>query len=130
MRHVIPLAAALLISGSAGAQQPTWADAAVVQVELSSFDFTPKTIHFASGRPVILRLVNTSSGGHNFRAPEFFAASQVREADRAQLSKGAVELPGRAKKEIGVIPKAGRYRLKCTHTLHSAFGMNGEILVN
>jgi plastocyanin len=75
---------------------------------------------------VILHLVNSSGGGHNFSAPQFFAAA----ADvSGPVRRGAIEVPGHQSVDIRLTPARGTYRLKCTHTLHSAFGMNGEIVV-
>jgi len=129
VRYLLPVAAALLLPLSASAQQPSWNGAPVVEVQLSSFDFTPSTIQLPAGKPVVLRLVNKSGGGHNFQAPQFFSASVVREADRAVVGNGTIELSGGATTDIGVVPAAGSYRLKCTHTMHATFGMTGRIVV-
>jgi plastocyanin len=99
----------------------------VVEVRLSNFDFSPSAITLPAGRPVVLRLVNTGGGGHNFSAPQFFAAAAH---VSGPVRRGTVEVPGRQSVEIRLTPARGTYRLKCTHTLHSAFGMNGQIMVN
>lgn len=129
MKHLLVVAATLATVTSAAAQESDRDHTPVVQVELSSFRFDPSHIRLHSDQPVILRLVNTSGGGHNFRAPEFFAAARVRDLDRPLLRKGAIEVPGGTKKEILLVPAAGSYRLKCTHTFHSALGMSGRIIV-
>ena len=54
----------------AAAQSPR-----TVEVRLSSFDFTPNEIRLRAGEPVTLHLVNNGRGGHNFSAPQFFAAA-------------------------------------------------------
>jgi uncharacterized cupredoxin-like copper-binding protein len=115
---------------AAGAQAPDWANARRVEVKLSSFAFTPSTLHLRAGQPVILHLVNSGSGGHDFTAPGFFAASQVRPQDRATAGKGRVELRGRQSADIALVPRAGRYPLKCSHAFHKTFGMSGQILVD
>ena len=75
---------------------------------------------------MVLRLVNDGGGGHNFSAPEFFAAaSNV----SGPVRRGAVEVPGRRSVDIRLTAARGTYRLKCTHTLHSTFGMSGRITV-
>jgi uncharacterized cupredoxin-like copper-binding protein len=112
------------------AQAPDWAQAQRVEVKLSSFAFTPSTLHLRAGRPVILHLVNTGSGGHDFTAPKFFAAAQLRPRDRAAVGKGSVELRGRQSADIALVPRAGRYPLKCSHSFHKTFGMSGQILVD
>jgi plastocyanin len=130
MRQVLAIAAALLLPASAAAQQPDWNGAPVVEVTLSSFAFAPETLHLRAGRPVILHLVNASSGGHNFKASEFFAASVVREGDRPALRDGTVEVGHGTSRDIAIVPRAGHYPLKCSHTLHATFGMKGEIVVD
>jgi uncharacterized cupredoxin-like copper-binding protein len=119
-----------LVSSSGLAQSPDWSQASPVTVTLSSFDFAPSAIHLHAGQPVVLHLVNGGSGGHNFSAPEFFAASLVRPQDQVLLRKGAIEVSGHAARDIAVIPRTGTYKLRCTHTMHSAFGMKGEIVVD
>ncbi|HEX8622133.1 MAG TPA: cupredoxin domain-containing protein [Allosphingosinicella sp.] len=122
--------ALLCLPAAASAQAPDWAHAQRVEVRLSSFAFTPSTIHLRAGRPVVLHLVNAGSGGHDFTAPDFFASAQVRPQDRAAVGKGSVDLRGHRSTDIALVPKAGRYPLKCSHTLHKTFGMSGQILVD
>ena len=116
------LLASLLLPVAALAQDAP----AQVEVRLSNFDFTPSTIRLAAGRPVILHLVNSGDGGHNFAAPEFFAAA--REVS-GPVERGRVEVAGGQSADIRLTPARGTYRLRCTHTLHTAFGMSGEIVV-
>jgi uncharacterized cupredoxin-like copper-binding protein len=97
-----------------------------VEVRLSSFDFTPRTIVLPAGRLVVLHLVNTGGGGHNFSAPQFFAAAT---GVSGPVSRGAVEVPGHQSVDIRLTPARGSYRLRCTHTMHTAFGMTGTITV-
>jgi plastocyanin len=97
-----------------------------VEIRLSSFDFTPSTIRLAAGRPVVLHLVNTGGGGHNFAAPEFFAAAT---GVQGPVQRGRVEVAGRQSVDIRLTPARGTYRLRCTHTLHTSFGMTGRIVV-
>jgi len=120
MRALIP--ALLLISTSSSAQAPV----EIVDVQLSSFAFAPRTIRLRAGAPIVLRLTNSGRGGHNFSAPEFFAAANP---SGAVLRAGALEVPSRQAVAVRVVPQRGTYRLRCTHTLHTTFGMRGEIVV-
>jgi plastocyanin len=113
----------LLLSPAATAQGP----APAVEVRLSSFDFSPKSIHLKAGQPVTLHLVNTGKGGHNFSAPQFFAAAT---GVSGPVRNGSVEVGSRGTAEVHVTPARGTYRLRCTHTLHTAFGMKGDIVVD
>lgn len=117
---------ALLLFAPASLPAQEAPDPRVVEVRLSNFDFSPSEIHLPAGRPVLLRLVNTGGGGHNFSAPQFFAAAT---GVSGPVHRGTVEVPGQESVDIRLTPARGTYRLKCTHTLHSAFGMNGEIRV-
>jgi plastocyanin len=130
-RLILTLAAiaAVLGGGAAAAARTDWSQAARLTVTLSSFDFTPSTIRLRAGAPIVLRLVNSGSGGHNFAAPAFFAASLIDPASAPSVRRGAVELRGRQSVELRLVPAAGRYRLRCTHFLHPALGMTGEIVV-
>ena len=98
-----------------------------IEVRLSNFDFTPGTIQLHAGQPIVLHLVNTAGGGHNFAAPELFAAAS---AVSGAVTGGIVEVAGHQSVDIRLTPARGRYRLKCTHTLHSTFGMRGEVIVS
>ena len=97
---------------------------------MSSFDFTPSTLRLRADRPVILHLVNKGSGGHDFTAPAFFAAAQVRPRDRGLAGKGRIELSGGRSVDIALVPRAGTYKLKCSHAFHQTFGMSGRIVVD
>ena len=129
-RLAVCAAAALASAGLAApaAAQPDWGNAARVEVRLSSFAFDPKLIHLHAGQPVLLHLVNTGSGGHDFAAKAFFAAATLR--DPASVSGGRVALGGHQSRDVALVPRAGRYPLKCTHMMHATFGMTGEIVVD
>jgi plastocyanin len=122
--------ALVALPAAAGGQAPDWAHAQRVEVQLSSFEFTPSTLHLHAGRAVVLHLVNTGSGGHDFTAPEFFAAAQIRPEDRRAVGKGSVEVRSRQSVDIALVPKAGNYALKCSHAFHKTFGMAGRIVVD
>ena len=102
-------------------------DAAIITVQMSNFAFAPAHLNLRSGVPVRLRLVNESSGGHDFSAPAFFAASSF-PAGSAPPPKGEVAVGSRQTIELTLTPRVpGTYRLECTHFLHSFFGMHGTI---
>jgi uncharacterized cupredoxin-like copper-binding protein len=116
----------LAIPFPATAQDTPAAAPQTVEVRLSSFAFEPRTIALTAGRPIILHLVNSGGGGHNFSAPQFFAAST---GVTGPVSEGVVEVPGHQSVDIRLTPSRGSYRLRCTHTMHTAFGMTGTITV-
>jgi uncharacterized cupredoxin-like copper-binding protein len=106
----------------AGAVNPT-----VATVDLANFSFTPNTVVLQAGVPTVLRLRNLSGGGHSFAAPQFFAASKVQPESAALVQNGRVEVPGHSSVDVGIIPAAGQYALRCSHPLHATFGMKGTI---
>lgn len=122
--------AAIFVAAPGSANQADGGDARIVEIRLSNFAFTPRAIHLRAGEPVILRLVNTAAGGHDFSAAGFFAAAEVRLKDRPAINKGTVELRGETVQDIAVTPHAGRYQFRCKHTFHTTFGMSGEIIVD
>lgn len=105
-----------------------WAEAAEAEVILSSFEFTPEMLRLAAGVPVRLTIRNTA-GGHDFTAPDFFAAARIAPEDAARLAEGQIDLAGGESVTIRLIPAAGTYDLVCTHTGHALLGMRGEIVV-
>ncbi len=127
MRMAQLLALPLILIGgpSATAQAPT-----VLEIHLSNFRFTPQSIVLDHGRPYVLRLVNDGGGGHDFTASEFFAGSAIAPRDRAMVMEGEVEVPGHQVREVQLTaPRAGHYKLKCSHPFHKTFGMKGTIVV-
>ena len=94
----------------------------------SNFKFTPSTIRLKAGHHYILHL--TSTGGHSFEAKAFFAAAKVDPADAAKLKAGRIELDeGEAIDIHFTAPGAGSFPVRCTHFLHSTWGMTGTITV-
>lgn len=133
MRAILVVASLALATASAASlrAQPTvdYSNAPIVEVDLSSFKFAPAKVELTAGKPNTLTLVNTSSGGHNFSASEFFAAADIAPQDAGRVKKGTVEVGKGQSVTIHLVPKAGQYDLKCSHFGHSAFGMTGVIVV-
>ena len=117
-----------LAPATGGGQSSRGLAPVVVTIRLSNFAFDPHQVQLRSGVPVTLHLVNDSSGGHNFSAPAFFAASAYPSGTPPR--NGKVEIAARESVDITVVPgAAGTYRVECTHFLHSLFGMTGSIAV-
>lgn len=100
-----------------------------MDIVLADFSYSPKTIRLNAGQKVMLRITNQGSGGHNFAAPDFFSGAQIDPATAPLVNKGKVEVKKGATVDLTLTPAAGRYKLKCTHFLHSGFGMKGVIVV-
>lgn len=118
------LALAPVAGAPAQALQP-----AAVTVTMQNFSFDPTQVQLRAGAPTILHLVNTAGGGHNFSAPQFFAAAKIAPASRPLVKDGTVQVAKHSAIDVELVPAAGQYPLKCTHTLHALFGMKGTITV-
>ena len=115
----------LLFAPVAATAQP-----ATVAIQLSSFKFAPASIHLKAAQPVTLHLQNASGSGHNFSAPQFFAHVNLDPRSAALVHNGTVEVKSHQSVDVSLTPVAGTYPLKCSHTLHAAFGMKGTIRVD
>lgn len=108
---------------------PASAQPTTAAVELTNFKFTPAQLELKANVPVTLQLRNDASGGHNFTAPAFFAAARVDPASAGLIHDGRIEVPAHKSVQVTLTPSAGQFPLKCSHTLHSTFGMTGTIIV-
>ena len=116
-------------SEGAGWTTAVIADAETITVRMSSFAFDPEQLRVKAGVPVRLRLVNESSGGHDFSAPAFFAASTFARGS-SPPPNGDVAVGPHRTVEVALVPRTqGIYRVECTHFLHSLFGMHGTVEV-
>ena len=122
----------IALSGSAAAlaETPAWDQAEQVNIELSNFAFSPAALQLHPGQVYRLHFVNKGSGGHNFAARAFFSAARIDPRDMAIVQKGSVELGKGEARDVRLVPAAGAYKVKCTHFMHSTFGMKGSITVN
>ena len=130
MRRLVPLLALSLALSPAIGQRAEWSSAEPLTVTLTNFAFTPESLVLEQGRIYRLHIVNAASGGHNFVARDFFRRATIAPQDAAKLRNGAVEVPAGGSVDIRLMaPAAGEYDLHCSHFLHTAFGMSGEIVV-
>jgi plastocyanin len=116
-----------LLSPPSGALAQT---AAPIAITLTDYAFSPATLDLKAGTAYQLHFVNNGSKGHNFSAPDFFAASQIAPEDIAKVKNGTIELAKGQAADITVTPgRIGTYELVCTHFMHKMMGMHGEITV-
>ena len=121
MRLLLIIPAAVL-----SAAAPVAPTVPVQTISLASDSFTPDPISLAAGREVTLKFVNTSAHGHDFTAPQFFAASRI---VSGSAPNGKVDVGGGQTRALTLIPTAGEYRVHCTRPFHSALGMHAKIEV-
>jgi uncharacterized cupredoxin-like copper-binding protein len=132
MRRLIVTAlfAAALTTGVSDAQSPEWSHAQSLTVALSSFKITPSTLTLRHGTPYQIHFSNTSSGGHDFVAKEFFAAATIAPDDQGKVKGGQINLSGGDAVDIRLVAnQPGSYKVHCSHFMHSTFGMTGTIIV-
>jgi uncharacterized cupredoxin-like copper-binding protein len=105
-----------------------WSKAQPVNVLLIDDKFVPDHLTFHHAAPYRLHLENRGQHLHEFTAPEFFAASTIRNS--SQLANGGQDIvvqPG-ATADVDLEPlKPGTYKLICAD--HDWDGMTGEITV-
>jgi plastocyanin len=92
-----------------------------------SFNFSPKPVHLAAGRPVTLTFVNRSGSSHDFTATSFFAHARILHGD---VEGGEVELGPNQTKSVTLIPAVGSYHAHCSHFFHKQLGMQDMIIVD
>ena len=129
MRGLAVLLFVLTLSGASVATAQT-AAIPVVEVRLSSYAFTPSTLRLRVGQEQVLRLVG-GRGSHNFSAPGLFAASRLDARSAAHVRHGTVELREGDSVDIRLTPlTTGTWPIRCTHLLHTTYGMKGEAIVS
>lgn len=95
-------------------------------VVLAEYRFVPNELRFQRGVRYRLHLENQGKELHEFTAPEFFMAIDVRNPEVLAGDGREVILRPQEQKDVDFIPRrAGRYRLYCAD--HDYFGMTGEI---
>jgi uncharacterized cupredoxin-like copper-binding protein len=123
----------LCLSGAAVAQpapSADWQKAQVVEVVMTNYAFTPKSLRLRRGVPYRLHLVNSGSSGHDFTAPEFLSAVLIAPDDRAKVNGDEIEVAEGQAVDVKILPeRPGAYAFHCSHFLHSMFGMTGEAVV-
>ncbi len=128
------LAAALLVCGSAASAEHAggsldWAQAKRVDVRMLEYEFAPDQLQFRHGVPYDLHLVNAGKEGHDFTAPDFFNAVEVRNPEVLGAGKNSIYLkPGETADIYFIADKAGLFAPRCAD--HDWAGMTATIIVD
>lgn len=130
-RRNIMLVALCLLAAPSAAPAQDWAQAKRVEVDLANFKYTPNRIVLRHGQPYVLHFVNQAHGGHNFVARTFFESAHVERADGSKVAAGEVDLDGGESLDVRLVApaSAGIFPVRCSHFMHEAFGMKGQIEV-
>jgi uncharacterized cupredoxin-like copper-binding protein len=119
--------AAALPSGAARATD--WSKAKPLAVVTDEYAFKPADLTFKQGVTYRLHLDNKGKETHEFTAPDFFKAIQMR--DTKPLNADQTEIvvqPGQKKDLYFVAKQAGSYDLRCSD--HDWAGMVGHITIS
>jgi uncharacterized cupredoxin-like copper-binding protein len=136
-RSWLELAALALAAGlcCAHAQTPDriardvdWANAETVAVTMVNYEFIPDRLVFRRGVPYRLHLENRGSEIHDFSAPEFFKAIELKNPEvLGPYATRIVVRPNEAKDMDFIATRAGSYELICAD--HDWAGMTARITV-
>jgi uncharacterized cupredoxin-like copper-binding protein len=125
-RALLAAALAALLIGSAGAVD--WSKAKKVTVVTVEYAFKPASLTFQQGIAYRLRLDNQGKEMHEFTAPEFFKAIQMRDAKALNADRTEIVVqPGEKKDLYFVAQQPGSFKLRCSD--HDWAGMVGDITI-
>jgi uncharacterized cupredoxin-like copper-binding protein len=104
------------------------AEARLVTVVASEYQFSPAKLNFKRGVTYRLHIENHGKELHEFTAPEFFKAVRLHDAKALNRDKTEVEIPPGAARDLLFVPQQpGQYPLRCSD--HDWAGMTGAITV-
>jgi uncharacterized cupredoxin-like copper-binding protein len=106
-----------------------WSKAKALTVVTDEYAFKPANLTFKQGVTYRLHLDNKGKETHEFTAPDFFKAIEMR--DTKPLNADQTEIvvqPGQKKDLYFVAKQAGSYDLRCSD--HDWAGMVGHITIS
>jgi uncharacterized cupredoxin-like copper-binding protein len=125
----LALAFVLAIAPLAGAAAADWSKAQKITVVMVEYEFKPATVSFTQGVAYRLHLENRGKETHEFTAPDFFKAVELRDAKPLNADHTEIVVqPGRKKDLYFVARQPGDYDLRCSD--HDWAGMVGKITIS
>jgi uncharacterized cupredoxin-like copper-binding protein len=127
---IVPVFILLATAGAAPAMAAAvdWSQARPVTVIASEYRFSPNRLAFKRGVAYRLHFENHGKELHEFHAPEFFNAAELRNPEVLNADRTEIQAkPGEAKDLYFVPQRPGRYPLFCPD--HDWAGMTGSITV-
>lgn len=123
----------LLLSAPAAAQprepEPEWRQAREEHVLVRLGAFEPDPLRLEAGRPTRLIFYNNSRTALGFTARDFFRAARIRSRDADLVRSGGLRLGPGESREIVLVPREGRYRIRSRSWYRRILGMSAEIIV-
>jgi plastocyanin len=132
--RVAGLAGILLLCASAASGDNAgaavdWGHAERVDVRMLEYEFVPDQLRFRHGVPYQLHLINAGKEGHDFTAPDFFNAVEVRNADLLGAGKSSIYVkPSETADIYFIADRAGLFAPRCAD--HDWAGMKATIIVD
>jgi uncharacterized cupredoxin-like copper-binding protein len=125
---VAALAIAAAVLPLADAHATDWSKAKKITVVTVEYAFKPSRLTFHKGVAYRLHVDNQGKETHEFTAPEFFKAIDVRDAKALNADRTEIVVqPGQHKDLYFVANDAGSFKLICSD--HDWAGMVGDITV-
>jgi uncharacterized cupredoxin-like copper-binding protein len=122
------LAAGLAVMPLGGAGAVDWSKAQKITVVTTEYKFTPNSLTFHKGIAYRLHLDNKGKEAHEFTAPAFFKAIEMRDARPLNTDQTEIVIQPGQKKDLYFVPNTpGTYDLRCSD--HDWAGMTGGITI-
>jgi uncharacterized cupredoxin-like copper-binding protein len=128
IRPVAFLVGGLAILPFSSALAVDWSTAQRVTVVTTEYVFTPNKLVFHEGVVYRLHVDNRGEETHEFTAPEFFKAIEMRDAKALNADRTEIVVqPGQHKDLYFVARQPGSFKLICAD--HDWAGMTGNITI-
>ncbi|HEV2956179.1 MAG TPA: hypothetical protein VGX95_08675 [Xanthobacteraceae bacterium] len=105
-----------------------WPQAQRIEVRMIEYEFVPSTLRLHHGVPYRLHLINAGKEGHDFTAPDFFAAVQVKNRDALTDGRSIYLPPGASADVYFIAPAAALFAPRCAD--HDWAGMTATIVID
>jgi uncharacterized cupredoxin-like copper-binding protein len=128
-RRVALICAMVAMLPLSAASATDWSKAKTVNVTMVDYAFKPADLTFKQGVGYRLHLDNKGKETHEFTAPDFFKAIEMRNPDLTGPDHTEIVVqPGKKKDFYFAAKQAGSYDLRCSD--HDWAGMVGHITIS
>jgi uncharacterized cupredoxin-like copper-binding protein len=125
----VALIVAVIFAGiDEGAAGVDWSAAQRVDLTMTEYQFAPRVLRLRHGTSYRLHLINAGKEGHDFTAPDFFAAVELKDPAVGNDGKSIYLRPGDIADIYFVAPSSGLFAPRCAD--HDWAGMTATIVVD
>jgi plastocyanin len=122
------LACVFCLGLAAAAEAVDWSSASTITIVEVEYAFDPSRLTLHAGTPYRLRFENHGKELHEFTAPAFLKAADLRDPEALNAERTEVVVQPGEQKDVYLVPRqTGRYPFLCAD--HDWAGMTGEIVV-